>query len=926
MHRIKFPILILLALVVPGFRVVRAQAPVTPGTIIGRVIDEKTAQPLSEVTVQIVGQEVVGTKLGTYTGMDGRYRLVNVRAGTITIFVRRIGYQPKSVTGITVAPGATIEQDIALVPGSQQLAAIVVAADRERATIADALESQRNALGVVSSINREQIQKSPDGDAAQAARRVSGITISDNKTVNARGLGGRYVTAALNGARIPSPEPEQKTVPLDLFPSGLLDGITVSKTFTPDQPGDFSGAQVEIRTREFPADRTASYTLGSGFNGGMSGRALPMPAGVGGESFALAGSGRSLPGIVRAGGDLTATTSPQRNAMINAFRDVWQPREGGASPNGSMSATFGGNELVAGHRFGYIASGTYSLTHELRLDETRALARPGSAPGEVEEYNTFSGTTAGTSALWGGVLNLSTLLGTHSRLLLNNTYSRTADNDARVERGFYEDLSIPVAIDRLDYVERSVWSSQLVAERETERNRLKLSVTGAGVSREQPDRSEFVRQIVADPSGGERQLWVNTLSEAAVRTFSDLGEKSVESGLDFQRKFGDASRNRSMKFGALGRAVERDAETRAYSIYSFSMTDSVRALPPEVLFGGQFTQPDSSVMSLRSLAQGGSYSANDYLGAGYGMFDGFLSDRWRLTGGARYEYSLAKVNATSTLNERSHARRAFNDVLPSLALTFMPSDRQNLRFSVTRTLARPEYRELAALRTRDVLGGIDVRGNPDLVRTLIDNADVRWELYPERGEVLSIGIFAKKFHDPIERVFLASNTNSLVTFLNAEGGSDLGLELEARRGLGSLAERLAPFTAFTNVTLMRSRVDLGARSSTATNPERAMTGQAPYILNGGLTWSARDGDLSATMLFNRIGDRIANAGELPLPDVVEAARNTMDFSLRFPLLRGMTGRFDAKNLLDSPVVERQGTVVRERYVTGRVFQAAITWR
>ena len=903
-----------------------AQEPVPAGTISGRVIDEKSAQPLSEVTVQIVGQPVVGTQLAAYTGIDGRYRLVNVRPGTITITVRRIGYTPKTITGIYLEPGKTIVQDIALVPGSQQLAAVVVAADRERATIADALENQRNALGLVSSISRDQIQKSPDSDAAQVAKRASGITITDNKTVNARGLGGRYTTASLNGARMPSPDPEQKVVPLDLFPSGLLDGITVSKTFTPDQPGDFSGAQVEIKTREFPADRTATYSIGSGFNIGMNGRTLPVPAGVGGEAFAFAGSDRNLPAIVRAGGDLNSTTFQQRNAMINSFRKTWQPGQGGGQPNGSMSATFGGNELVGGHRFGYIASGTYSLTHEVRLDETRSLARPTGTPGEVEAYNAFTGTTAGSSALWGGVLNLSTLVGSHSRVLLNNTYSRTADNDARVERGFYEDLSIPVLIDRMDYVERSVWSSQLVAERETDANRIKWSVTGSGVSREQPDRSEFVRQPVTDASGQERALWVNTLSEAAVRTFSELTEKAIESGIDFQHKFGELGMSRSFKVGVLGRAVDRDADTRAYSIFSFSMDDDMRALPPDVLFGGQFTQPDSTVLSLRSLAQGGSYTANDYLGAGYGMLDGFISDRWRFTGGARYEFSLAKVHALSTLNERSRARRVFNDVLPSLALTYIPSTRQNLRFSLTRTLARPEYRELAALRTRDVLGGVDVRGNPDLVRTLIDNADVRWEFYPERGELLSIGVFAKRFHNPIERVFLASNTNSLVTYLNAVGGSDIGVELEARRNLGSVAEALEPFTAFTNLTFMRSRIDLGAKSSTATNPERAMAGQAPYIVNGGLTYTADNTDLSATLLFNRIGGRITNAGELPLPDVIEEARSTLDLSLRFPVLRGMTGRFDVKNMLDTPVIERQGVVVREQYRTGRVFQAAITWR
>jgi hypothetical protein len=909
----------------PAVSTARAQSVVTPGIITGRVIDAVTAQPLSEVTVQIVGQEVVRTKLAAYTGMDGRYRLVNVRPGTITIQVRRIGYTPKTVTGLYLEPGRTIQQDIALVAGSQQLLAMVVSADRERATTADAIESQRIALGVVNSITREQIQKSPDGDAAQVSKRLGSVAIDDGK-MNFRGLGSRYTTTSLNGSRAPSPDPEQKSVPLDLFPSGLLDGITVSKTFTPDQPGDFSGAQVEIRTRDFPADRTSTFTVGSGMNAGAFGRSLPMAPGVGGESFAFAGPGRALPGIVRAAGDLSHTTFAERNAMINSFRNIWQAPMGGAQPNASMSATFGGSHQAAGHQFGYIAAGTYSLTRDVRLGESRALARASGIAGGIEPYNEFTGVSAGASALWGGVLNLSTLVGAHSRLQLNNTYNRTADNTARVERGFYEDLSIPVSIERMDYVERSVWSSQLIGERENDGDKLRWSLTGSGVSRTQPDRSELVRQIVTDQGGAERQLWVNTLPEAAARTFADLGEHSVEGAVDFEHRFGELATAPSLKVGVLGRAVTRDAATRAYGIYSFTMTDDVRALPPEVLFGGQFTAPDSTVLSLRSLAQGGSYDANDYLGAGYAMLDRRLGDRWRLTAGARYEFSRAQVNAVSTLNEKSRALRAFHDVLPALGLTFMPSERQNLRFALTRTLARPEYRELAAIRTRDVLGGVDVRGNPELVRTIIDNADVRWELYPERGEVLSVGLFAKRFHDPIEGVFLASNTNSLVTYLNADAGSDVGVELEARRSLRFLAEGLAPFTAFGNATFMRSRIDLGSDATTATNPARAMAGQAPYIVNGGLTWTALDGALSATALYNRIGDRIVNAGELPLPDIVSEGGSTLDFSLRFPVIRGISGRFDAKNLLDSPVVERQGTVIRERYTTGRVFQAAFTWR
>jgi hypothetical protein len=893
--------------------------------ITGKVIDEKTGQALSEVTVQIVGQEVVGTRRATLTGMDGRYRLVNVRPGTVTITVRRIGYTLKSITGILVEPGKTIEQDIILAPGSIELSAIVVSADRERATIAEAFENQRLAPGILTTINRESIQKSPDGDAAQVAKRGAGITLTHEKTVNVRGLDPRYTQVALNDSRLPSPDPEKKVVPLDMFPSGLLDGITVSKTFTPDQPGDFSGAMVHIKTREFPADRTASYSLGMGFNTATAGRALPAPLGVGGESFAFVGGGRQLPTAIRNSGNLSNTTWSERNAMINSFRKTWRPGESGGEPNGSMSATFGGSELVGGQRIGYIASGTYSLSREVHLNESVSGAQPNG--GQLVPINTFTGTSAGTSALWGGILNLSTLLGTHSQLRLNNTYTRTADNEARVRRGLSEDLGLPLLIEQMDYVQRTVWSSQVVAERETDANKMKFSLTGSAVKRVQPDASEFAREISTDGTGAERLLWMNTYTQGATRTFADLREKSAESAVDFQRRLGGLGSGRFVKVGALGRYVDRDADTRLYDIFAASLTDDERALPPEVLFGGQFTQPNSTVMQLITLSQGGNYGAKDYLAAGYAMFDGPVRENLRLTSGVRFEESILKLRAVSSLGAPAPIRKAYGDLLPSLALTYSPSARNNFRASVTRTLARPEYREVAPLSYLDFDTRKVVRGNPDLVRTLIDNADMRWEFYPERGEVLSVGVFAKRFQDPIETVALASSGGGLETMVNAKGATGVGVELEARRNLRLLADALEPLTAFTNLTVMRSRIDIDTTFASSTNPNRAMVGQAPYIVNAGLTYaSLANPERSATLLFNRIGERISAAGEAPLPDVIEAARSTLDLSLRFPLLRGMSGRLDAKNLLDTPMEERQGPVIRERYTTGRVFQAAITWR
>ena len=885
----------------------------------GLVLDADTRRPIADAGVQ-----VVGTTLGTMTNADGAYRIGNVPPGTVTIQVRRLGYQPRTVTGLMLAEGAARSDTVLLSTAVARVASVEVRANVDRGSVESTLDEQKDATGIVSSVGAEQISRSPDANAAQAVQRVSGVTVQDGKYVFVRGLGERYTTTSLNGARMPSPEPERKVVPLDLFPSGLLQSVTTSKSFTPDLSGDFSGAHVDIRTREFPGERQLTYGASVGYLDGAYAAEIPFAPGVGGEAFALAGAGRALPSVARQAGDLTSVTQQDKNQIINSFRDVWRAGSRTARPNMSLRGSMGGSERFVGKRVGYLVSGTYSYSQDVREEQTRALARPETG-GLQSAYNQFQGTTSSESVLWGGLLNLSSLLGPSSRVDLNALYNRTADNEARVEHGNYEDLGLPLEIQRLDYVERSMWSTQVRGEHDHARQGLDWSLSASGVTRNQPDKSELVYEVVPASSGASAsRLWLNTLAEGAVRTFAELDEKAGEAKATYRREIGALDRSITLKLGGLARGAMRDAGTSSYGIFAPSMDEARRALPPEELFGGRFTAPDSTVLSVRSLAQGGSYSAEEGVFAGFAMADVPLGGAFALTTGARVEHSDARITARSTIGDRNFTKRAFTDVLPAAVLTYRPTASQALRASASRTLARPEYRELAAIRTRDVLGGVDVRGNPDLVRTRIDNLDLRWEFYPRRGELLSAAVFAKRFHDPIERVFTASNTNSIVTFVNAEGADNYGVELEVRKSLDEIADILAPLSVNASATVMRSEIRLGGQSAASTNANRAMVGQAPYVVNAGLTYSDAGGNGSATLLYNRVGTRISEAGEQPLPDVRELARNMLDLSVRLPARRSMQVRFDVKNLLGAEHRLQQGSVLRESYGIGRVFQFGIT--
>lgn len=465
-----------------------------------------------------------------------------------------------------------------------------------------------------------------------------------------------------------------------------------------------------------------------------------------------------------------------------------------------------------------------------------------------------------------------------------------------------------------------MWTSQLAGEHAMGRHKLTWSGTGAAVNRDQPDRSELVYTV----EDGQR-LWLNSHPEAALRTFAALTERSFEGNAHYTFTLGQ----HALSAGALGRSLDRNADTRAYYITAPILSQAERALPPEQLFSGANVAPDSDVFQLGSPSAGGSYGASDRLWAGYLMADAALGERVRVIGGARVEQSDVRVDAVSNLGEEIPSVRAFTDVLPSLALTYRPTDAQNVRLSVSRTLARPEYRELAGIRGREVIGAIDIRGNPSLERTLIANGDLRWEWYPRSGEAMSVALFGKQFDQPIERVVRASGAAPVIEWVNAIDARVLGVELESRLQLDRLHASLAALSGFTNVTIMRSDVRVRAEDATATgtSESRPLAGQAPYVVNVGLTYTAlRTTALSATMLFNRVGERIQYTGAGQLADVIEMPRNVLDFALRFPLRGTVSGRMDARNLLDAGHLTTQGNVTYERYRTGRTFSLGVTMR
>lgn len=901
----------------PAASIAQQQTAAPAGRVAGKIIDARTGRGITDAGVQITG-----TTNGAMSSIEGRYSISRAPAGTLSLTVRRIGYAPKTVTGIALRDGQAVELDIALEPATVQLTSQVVTAASERGTINEALNRQRNAAAIVNSVTADQIARSTDADAAQAVRRVSGVTVQDGKYVFVRGLGERYTTASLNGARIPSPEPEKKVVPLDLFPSALLQSITTSKSFTPDQPGDFSGAQVNIKTREFPAHGMVAYNTTLGFNSLATGKGVIAGPTIGKEWLAIAGAARMLPTTVSAAGNFGGTSQAGMNQAVDAFRNAWAPVQKTAAPNLSTGVSVGGQRSIFGRSIGYIASGSYANSQDIKVGEHRALAVP-DGKGGTRELNAFNGSSASRSVLLGGLFNISTLVGSGTRIELNNTYNRTSDNEAKLLEGTLDEFQFPTRRSALGFVERKLRSNQLRVEHAIgSRQQLDLGITSSGVSRLEPDRSEIEYVREQDPLTGALLPFAlfSYNPEGARRTYGDLKENNTSVNADYRLGLGDPGRESVLKFGGAFRFTDRTAINTSYSILGYGLSRDARQAPPEQIFDGRYTTGNSSVFNVVLNSTGGSYGAQDQVAAGYGMLEFPFGERVKIITGARVEGSELRVSSISTAGENVNTTLANTDFLPALIGNIALTPFQNLRLSASRTVSRPEYRELSPITYRDVIEQRDIFGNPLLKRALIQNYDARWEMYPNPGEILSLGIFAKKFRDPVERVDVATSGASQLSFVNADAALNYGVEIDMRKRLGWIAEPLDVLTLFTNATVMRSQIDITSdKLSSLTNKKRAMVGQAPYVVNAGLSYANSSGKVNSTLLYNVVGKRITAAGVTPLPDTYEMPRNVLDLSIQFPLYGGLGAKLDARNLLDAPLKVEQGTVTRESFRSGRVF-------
>ncbi|HVJ90397.1 MAG TPA: TonB-dependent receptor, partial [Labilithrix sp.] len=699
-----------------------------------------------------------------------------------------------------------------------------------------------------------------------------GTSIVGGRFVYVRGLGERYTNALLDGAPLPSPEPDRQAVPLDMFPTLVIADLTVSKTLTPDMPGDFAGGSLDIHTRDLPNKFLFQATLGLGFNALTTfGRRLSYPGGST-DWLGIDDGGRALPREVPAARVTRLLPNGQLNPNLQQIgRAINTPMETHRTfnlPNGTGSVVVGDSFKVKRGPFGcdgcvigYMLGGSYSRRFLKRTDEiVRTYGVDPSRPGELALYNDYRSETGFDTVTWSGLGTVSYAIGTDHKIALTGLYSRNAEKEGRRIAGFNEEQGADVFDERLRFVNRALAYGQLRGEhrfRKLNTAQLRWTALWARATLNDPNLRETV--YVAD---GERGLSFRESTQSGQHFYAAQGETTRSGGLDWTQPLSKGENATKLKVGGLLTLRGRSFNARRFRFLRNMAADpAIFRERPNQIFTDDNVGP---VITLEEWTRPtDAYAARYDVYAGYLMTDVALTSRIRLVAGERVEVSRQTIQSYDPFDpdgDRVESRLAKTDLLPSGNIIFKVNDQSNVRLSATRTVARPQLRELAPFVFTDFFGAREVLGNPDLDRTRIANFDARYEIFPRVGEVLAVSFFHKRFDKPIEQVILPTS-RGVISYQNAKGAVNTGVELEGRKSLDLFWNRLKEFSLLANLTVVHSRVDLDtSQVGIQTSSSRPLAGQSPYVVNCALDWNHEASKTRARVLYNVGGERIAQVG------------------------------------------------------------------
>lgn len=868
------------------------------GNIKGTVLDKQTKEPLTGATIQITG-----TALGVVADIDGNYTL-NVNDGTYTITVRYIGYKDILLNSIKVKAETLLNFEME--SDAQALGEVSVVAKKnlegERAL---QMERQKATLAI-ENLGAKEMSIKGISNVEEGVKKITGISIASAGQLIVRGLGDRYSTTTLNGLPIASPNPDNKLIPLDIFPASTVQNITVSKVYDASAFADYSGAHIDISIKE----NVGSDFLSISFNAGGKFNTL-------GKDFYRMDRDGSLfktPSLDQKLIDMSLTDFEEYARHNRLFNTSFQVSKKTALPEFGGNIGFGKRFTLGGNEVSVL--GSIGVSNDLQTMDNASIRTLEATGNTLNEFNYDSYSNELKIAALG---NLGYSFRTSDHIGYTFFYARNAiDTYMRREGVDYEDHHL-IGSNNVTHI-YSLQNHQVNGKHYFGKQwDLNWSGSYSKTSSDEPDR----RQVMFIREDDQIKLFKLNRQET-MRYFGSLNEDEWVGDLTASYRFGD---NNKLQAGFTYKDKNRDYMGTRFYYNLNKLNPTITDIYDTDSFLNMENVENGSITIDRKKQPKDSYTAGNSIYAGYIATEYYPVAPLLVNLGVRYEISKQWVDYYTDGGKAERSELNKNDLFPSLNMKYQMNEKNSLRFAFSRTVTRPSFIEMAPFLYQESYGSAQIRGNADLQNGYNYNIDLRYELFEKNGDMLSITAYYKHLKAPIERVQTLSGGSAVHSFRNADNGMATGVEIEFRK------EIVKDLRFGVNGSYMYTNVKL-PEGGAYTNSQRALQGASPYLANADLTYSpafSNDRQLSVALLYNLQGPRIHSVGISGLGDIKQQPVHTLNFTGSYRFNRRFAVKLQVNDLLNQDILFKQEVpttgdkVEVERFRKGTGFEVGFSY-
>lgn len=861
------------------------------GTVAGTITDKNTGEPI--IYANIVIPETGG---GFNSDFDGNYS-IEIPEGIYSFEISYVGYNKERIEKIEVIAGQKTIMDIFMVEAGEIIDEVVVKAKQIKNTENALMTIQRKSSRLIDGISAQTFRKIGDANAASAVKRVTGVSIQGGKYVFVRGLGDRYTKSLLNDMEIPGLDPDRNTIQMDIFPTNLLDNIIVSKSFSPELPGDFTGGVINIVTKDFPESKTAHFSVSSSYNPNMHFNENYINSQKSKTDWlGFDNSLRSLP-INRHQAIPAPINDSNLTNITSSFANNMGVERNSNLPNISAGFSFGNQIDKQKYSIGLIGSINYRISSEYfeNVKFNNYIKDSNSQNHKLLEDRTSTGDLGNQNVLISSLVGGAIKYKNHEYCLKLMHIQNGKSTAGVFERNSIIRASNTIIRENAEYTQSSV-SNILLSGKQNFKNDLQLnwnisptySIIKDKDIRISPFRLDDDGSLTIEPSEGAQPR----------RMYRDLTEINVGAKMEANKNISILDQNILLKAGFGNTYKERD-----YSILNFLVNVKgqnelgLTGNPNELFLEENIWTPESQkgVYITGNYEPTNTYNANQNITFSYLMADLEYQEKFKISTGVRIEKFTQNYTGQNNTGSLVYSnQRIFNELnlLPAINVSYQINASSKIRASYGKTVARPSFKEASIAQIYDAISDRTFIGNINLEQTNISNYDLRLESYIGNGQMISISGFYKSFENPIEIVAFSSSAPEDLQPRNVGNAKVKGIEFELRKNLGFINNQFEKLSFVSNLTFVNSEVEMdrtaggeydsrlqNLREGEAMKDTRKMQGQAPYIINAYLNYNDSDSGTDINLSYNVQGQSLAIVGIGLNPDVYTDPFHNLSFNM-----------------------------------------------